>query len=168
MLQYLYFTNMGSPCVPDLLAYSSIIVRASGQCVDAPWLSYDAQFRREAATRPGTPWAVIDSSIWTLHFSRATPVQKSEVKASAGVMYSQPAWKRTKPNSASRFHPYNPPVCLKWNRHNGCNLQEFSHQHVCIQCRSPLHNQPSCPRNTNQAVGKGYWDKKLFRLSTST
>jgi len=50
-------------CVPDLLAYSSIIVRASGQYVDAPWLSYDAQFRREAATCPGTPWAVIDSSI---------------------------------------------------------------------------------------------------------
>ena len=76
--------------VPDLLVYSSIIVRASGQCVDAPWLSYDAQFRREAATRPGTPWVVIDSSIWTLHFSRATPVPKSEVKTNAGVMYNQP------------------------------------------------------------------------------
>ena len=73
--------------VPDLLVYSSIIVRASSQCVDAPWLSYDAQFRREAAIRPGTPWAVIDSSIWTLHFSRATPVPKSEVKTNAGVMY---------------------------------------------------------------------------------
>ena len=153
--------------VPDLLAYSSIIMRASGQYVDAPWLSYDAQFRREATTRPGTPWAVIDSSIWTLHFSRATPVPKSEVKTNAGVMYNQPAWKHTKPNSASRFHPYKPPVCLKWNQHNGCDLQECSYQHVCIQCRSPLHNQPSCPRNTNQAVGKGYWDKKLFRLSTS-
>jgi len=77
-------------CVPVLLAYSSIIVRASGQCVDAPWLSYDAQFRREAATRPGTPWAVIDSSIWTLRFSRATPVPKSEVKTNAGVMNNQP------------------------------------------------------------------------------
>ena len=32
--------------VPDLLAYSSIIVRASSQYVDAPWLSYDAQFCR--------------------------------------------------------------------------------------------------------------------------
>jgi len=62
--------------------------------VDAPWLSYDAQFCREAATRPGTPWAVIDSSIWTLHFSRTTPVPKSEVKTNAGVMYNQPAWKR--------------------------------------------------------------------------
>jgi len=67
-------------CVPDLLAYSSIFVRARSQYVDTPWLSYDAQFRREAATRPGTPWAVIDSSIWTLNFSRATPVPKSEVK----------------------------------------------------------------------------------------
>ena len=145
--------------------------RSSWELAASMWMHHGSATMlnsAEATTRPGTPWAVIDSSIWTLHFSRATPVPKSEVKTNAGVMYNQPAWKHTKPNSASRFHPYKPPVCLKWNQHNGCDLQECSYQHVCIQCRSPLHNQLSCPRNTNQAVGKGYWDKKLFCPSTST
>jgi len=71
-------------------------------------------------------------------------------------MYNQPAWKRTKPNSASRFHPYNPPVCLKWNRHNCCDLQECSYQHVCIQWRSPLHNHPAA-----QGIQTKQWERAI-------
>ena len=147
--------------VPDLLAYSSIIVRASSQYADLPWLNYDAHFRREVATRPGSPWSTIDSSIWTLHFSRATPIQKAEARADG---QPQPAQRRFKPYTSQRYHPYNPPICLKWNRRNGCDLQDCSFRHICLLCKAPKHNQLSCPRNnTSQAYGKESNEKRPFR-----
>ena len=59
--------------VRDLLAYSSLIVKASQDFVGSPWLEYDTQFRQLAATRPDTDWATVDAAIWTVHFARATP-----------------------------------------------------------------------------------------------
>ena len=159
MLQYLYFTNIWvcQPAhVPDLLAYSSIIVRASSQYVDAPWLSYDAQFCREAATRPGTPWAVIDSSIWTLHFSRATPVPKSEVKTNAGVMYNQPAWKHTKPNSASRFHPYKPQSAS-----SGTSTMVATSRNVHTNMCAFNADHPSTTNSAAQGIQTKQWERAI-------
>lgn len=57
--------------VGDLLAYSSIIINASSEYEDTPWLQYDARFRRQAATDPNRPWATIDASLWTTCFANA-------------------------------------------------------------------------------------------------
>ena len=55
----------------DLGAYSSMIINASSEYEDTPWLQYDARFRRQAATDPSRPWAAIDVSLWTTCFATA-------------------------------------------------------------------------------------------------
>ena len=61
--------------VSDLLAYSSIIVKASRDFEETPWLAYDAAFRRDAATDPSGKWAAIDSARWSLYFGNAKAKQ---------------------------------------------------------------------------------------------
>ena len=58
--------------VRDLLAYSSIIVKASQDFEGTPWLEYDIHFRRQVATQTGQRWEVIDASLWSMYFARAT------------------------------------------------------------------------------------------------
>ena len=50
---------------------SSIIIKASEEYEDTPWLLYDARFRQQAATEPKRPWATIDASLWTTCFALA-------------------------------------------------------------------------------------------------
>ena len=59
--------------VRDMLAYSSIILKASQEYTGNPWLEYDVAFRRQAASKPDTDWAQVDVSLWTTIFSKATP-----------------------------------------------------------------------------------------------
>ena len=57
--------------VPDLLAYSSLIVKASRDYEDTPWLSYDQHYRRHVAVESPKNWGAIQPEIWTLYFGRA-------------------------------------------------------------------------------------------------
>ena len=57
--------------VQDLLAYSSIITKASLDYEGVPWLLYDAHFRRAAAAAKCKNWAQVDASIWTMYFTSA-------------------------------------------------------------------------------------------------
>lgn len=41
----------------DLLAYSSIIIKASMDYDDVPWLNHDSHFCRQAATKPDALWS---------------------------------------------------------------------------------------------------------------
>ena len=58
-------------CVQDLLAYMSIITKASLDCEGTPWLPYDAHFRRIAATTKLPSWSQVEASLWTLYFTSA-------------------------------------------------------------------------------------------------
>ena len=51
----------------DLLAYSSLIVKASSDYDKEAWLGYDRLFGKQAAAEPE-----INPSMWTQHFSFAT------------------------------------------------------------------------------------------------
>ena len=42
--------------VQDLLAYASLIVKASNDYEGTPWLSYDSHFRSHAAAKPVGEW----------------------------------------------------------------------------------------------------------------
>ena len=55
----------------DLLAYCSIIIKASMDYNDMPWLEYDLHFHWQAATKPNEPWAHLDAALWTIYFTRA-------------------------------------------------------------------------------------------------
>ena len=59
-----------------LLAYSSVIVKASKEFEGFPWLEYDSRFRKEVAVNQSKSWAVIDASAWTLCFANAMPSLK--------------------------------------------------------------------------------------------
>jgi hypothetical protein len=56
----------------DLLAYSSIIVKAAHDYEGKPWLSYDTHFRTLATTMGLQFWGQVDQSLWSQHFNRAT------------------------------------------------------------------------------------------------
>ena len=58
----------------ELLAYSSIMVKASSDYQKEAWLGYDRLFHRQAAAEPFMfPCrGQINPSIWTQHFSLAT------------------------------------------------------------------------------------------------
>ena len=59
--------------VRDLLAYSSLIVKAGQDFETTPWMAYDQHFRRLAAAKQLTHWDTVDTALWTLYFGRATP-----------------------------------------------------------------------------------------------
>ena len=52
-------------CVPDLLAYASLIISAARRFKGSGWQVYDANFRSQAAANSLTVWAQTNSSLWT-------------------------------------------------------------------------------------------------------
>lgn len=120
--------------VEDLLAYSSIILKASKDFNGLPWLKYDSCFRKEASIDHCKSWAVVDASAWTLHFSNAEP--KSEVHLSA---------------KESRYQPYRkPPICINFNN-NKYELPTQWYRHVCTNCEKPIHTDGQCPEPPRKA-----------------
>ena len=71
----------------DLLAYSSLIVKASSDYDKEAWLGYDRLLRRQAAAEPAMfpCWGQINPSIWTQHFSLSFPVMIVGAKNTGGV-----------------------------------------------------------------------------------
>ena len=166
--------------VPDLLAYSSLIVKASRDYEETPWLSYDQHYRRYAAAKLPMQWGAIQPEIWTLHFGRArakqhcstcgemghakcecaandTPTQSSPKGASQQQMRPSKKWAW----SETRTQPYSrvPPICKRWNRApGGCRLPECSFRHVCLECHGN-HRESDCQqakrRPTKPPVGRG-------------
>ena len=71
-----YITVVAQKRVSDLLAYSSLIVKASRDYEETPWLSYDQHYRRHAAAESPKHWGGIQPEIWTLYFGRAKAKQQ--------------------------------------------------------------------------------------------
>ena len=55
--------------IPELMAYQSLIARASTRYKWPAWLVYDQNFRQEAANNPLQSWAKVDPSIYTQCFT---------------------------------------------------------------------------------------------------
>ncbi len=71
---YLAILTLKDPTrVKDLLAYSSLIVKASADFEGECWRNYDQFFRRQAAAEPARypQWGEIEPCMWTQHFGRA-------------------------------------------------------------------------------------------------
>ena len=133
--------------VRDLLAYSSLIVKASTDYDDTPWLDYDSHFRRQAATKPNEPWSQIDASLWTVYFSRG------RAKNSYSEVGKNPD--SSTRSSKGRVNPYTTtPICRKWNSREGCHLSFCRYLHCCIRCSSKIHKAFECSANQqNPASG---------------
>lgn len=132
--------------VGDLLEYSSMIINASSEYEDTPWLQYDARFRRQAATDPSKPWAAIDASLWTTCFAaaRAKPRCRDCRETGHDTCQSMTA---SRPQTSYRYQPYttNRPICKKFN-YAWCDMSLCNYQqHICLNCRKPNHMVGQCP-----------------------
>lgn len=126
----------------ELLAYSSVIVKASKEFEGLPWLEYDSRFRKEVAVNQSKSWAVIDASAWTLCFANAKPkVGKARSTASMAQ------------RNESRFQPYKrPPICRNYNN-NKCEWAMCRFRHVCANCEKPNHIDSQCPEPPRKRAG---------------
>ena len=138
--------------VHDLLGYASMITKSSLDYEGAPWLAYDAHFRRAAAASRQTGWAQVDASLWTLYFTCAKPsggagglaiVESPTKDRSQEEQRDMPSGSWSTRQSAA---PYNrpSPICKRWN-FQFCTLRQCNFRHICITCHSPRHQGKWCP-----------------------
>ena len=155
--------------VADLLAYSSLIIKASRDYEETPWLQYDQHYRRYAAAESPKQWGAIQPELWTLYFGRAVARQRCAncgepghsqcegggtpttttplAQQSGGPQNSMVRGKRWTRGEV-RPQPYSrpPPICKRWNRGpGGCRLPDCSFRHVCLECHGS-HREPDCPQ----------------------
>ena len=142
--------------VVDLLAYSSIIVKASQDYEQTPWLAYDQHFRKQAAAKQLRQWDTVDTSLWTMYFGRATPRVRCNECGLPGHMQCTPSENRQSgkplgheaPAKATRkFEPYprQKPICRRWNSAAGCRQALCTYRHVCLECHAQDHKELQCP-----------------------
>jgi hypothetical protein len=138
--------------LPELMAYMTLIARASRKYKWPAWLVYDQNFRQEAAGNSGMCWAKADPSIYTQCFTS----QAGE--SWCGRCHSLDHSSSDCPYNRGRKRPWNGPaedggphesraVCLKYNRYNGdCQFgKSCRFQHVCSTCRGP-HPAARCSK----------------------
>ena len=54
--------------IPDLMGYQTLILEAYNEFRNDCWLGHDRQFRQWVASHPGTHWAAIAPTLWSLAF----------------------------------------------------------------------------------------------------
>ena len=148
--------------VQDLLAYASLIVKASNDYEGTPWLLYDSHFRSHAAAKPVGGWCVVYPHLWTQYFNQAQAKCNSPAKSENGTGkilgteqrestgQQNPSKNPSSIQGASRvpnqrFQPYpkNPPICRRWNS-TGCREASCSFRYICIECHGN-HREVHCP-----------------------
>ena len=160
----------GPEKVRDLLAYSSIIVRAARDFFDTPWLSYDAHFRRHAAASPGGRLAVagVDPALWTLYFTNARPKMRCTHCDGIGHSfascnhrpYARDSYRQqpTGPSGGGFARPgaqsgqRNSPICKRWN-YRQCTSPYCSFQHVCLNCKVMAHKLANAREPLSRVLG---------------
>ena len=144
----------------DLLAYSSLIVKASMDYEGEAWLGYDRFYCRQAAAEPARfpRWGEINPSIWTQQFNLAVArpacedcgsrehKQCSMPRVAAGTSRAKKWERRPRPYSARK--PVE--ICKRWNW-GKCDQESCRFRHVCLECEGD-HRSSTCGRR--QASGK--------------
>ena len=82
----------------DLLAYASIITKASLDYERTPWLAHDGHFQQVAAASKLQDWSQVEASLWTLNFTSAKQLLRG-----AGGLAVVPPHQRSK--SRRPAHP---------------------------------------------------------------
>ena len=112
--------------IPELMAYQTIISKASQRYKWPSWVVYDQSFRQEMAGAAGQPWSRVDPSIYALCFT--------------GQAVSGENWCS---NCQSLLE-----VCRKFNRFAGdCKFgKDCKFRHACSSCGEP-HPVSCCKTN---------------------
>ena len=131
-------------CIQDLLAYMSIITKASLDYAGTPWLSYNAHFQRITAAAKLPGWSQVEVLLWTLYFTSAklsswgleglavVPTPQEEDSQKKGVTTTRGAGS----TQHSKYSSYTPPfpICKNWNIKN-CTEFSCRFRHICMECR---------------------------------
>ena len=152
--------------VPDLLAYSTLIVNASRAYEGTPWIDYDVHFRRQKAADQSNPgdFAKVDSSIWTMRFggAKAKAICRDCCEPGHSSCKSEDQHQRWEQRESlrSRTQPYRKPpsrvgstpndVCWLFNSSEGCDGKRWGRpchfRHLCARCGQEGHPVSRCPR----------------------
>ena len=138
--------------LPDLMAYMSIVAKASQKYKWPSWVIYDQNFRAEIAGTSSQLWAKVDPSIYAQcftgqalsaenwctqcqgldHPSYRCPYNKPQKRSWGAAFGHTPPRMPLPPSAASS-------ACLKYNRYNGyCKYgRQCRFQHVCNRCGGP-------------------------------
>ena len=152
--------------LPDLMAYMSIIAKASQKFAWPSWVVYDQNFRQEAACTANIQWARVDPSIYTQcftgmaigaegwcrlcqsieHSSETCPLAPKQVEHATGGPQGRASLFRKRAGQTSTAGPPKRAVlatpqdhCIKYNRFNGdCKFgSACRYPHVCSTCKGP-------------------------------
>ena len=150
--------------IPDLLGYQVLIVEARMEYEGNGWLGYDRRFRLMAAAVPGTIWAKIEPTIWSMAFawkgrtsrckycfSLSHSDQHCELSQNLQQTSDTRSSLATSSMQSSRTRPS--PICNEWNYNPAprCPIPRCRYRHICIPCsRNPRiadkgHKAMFCP-----------------------
>ena len=134
----------------DLMAYASIIAKASQKYRWPSWIVYDQNFRQEAADMQNKQWAKVDPSIYAQCFTgmalraeawcRYCHVLDHTSEDCPGRQMQSLPMKRPFPTPATpaKKVPGGSKICNNFNRFDGnCRFKNCRYQHVCMLCGLP-------------------------------
>ena len=160
----IYAATLSAKRMPQLMAYQTIIAKASQRYRWPSWVVYDQNFRKEAAGNPHQSWARVDPSIYAQCFTGQAISNENwctRCQCLDHATSSCPYRPRKKPwnsvGGTALQGKQEQPICIKYNKFNGdCKFgKECRYLHVCSSCKEPT---PS------RAARSG---KKLAMLPTS-
>ena len=135
--------------VRNLLAYSSLIIRASKDYDDTQWQDYDWHFLKASSYKAQGTLVPDRCLLWTIYFSRASA---KNVHTETGKNLDSSA--KSLKGGEKLVNPYTTPICRKWNSLEGCNVTFCRYLHCCIRYSSKIQKAFECPANQQkQASG---------------
>ena len=130
----------------DLMAYQSIMAKASQRYRWPSWVIYDQSFRQERAGTLGQSWARVDPSIYSLCFTGQTISTENwcaNFQSIDHTLQTCPARPRKRSwsamNSPSQQQHSKAEICRKFNQFAGdCKYgKDCKFRHVCSSCGDP-------------------------------
>ncbi len=143
----------------ELMAYQSIIAKASVRYKWPSWVMYDASFRQEVAGVSGTSWAKVDPSIYSLCFTGQTLNTENWCQNCQTLDHTPntcPLRPRKRPWGPATGQAVQPgiktrEVCHRYNRYAGdCKFgRECRYRHICSSCGDP-HPASRCKQSRGE------------------
>ena len=150
--------------LPDLMAYMSLIAKASKKYRWPVWVVYDQNFRQEVAGKPEAAWARVDPSFYSQcflgmaisaegwcqccqsldHGTDDCPMGRGNPKKKLWQAGARPP--RSEGSTVANTMALHATVCLKYNRFDGdCRYGgQCKFRHICSACRGD-HPVKRCP-----------------------
>ena len=152
-------------CVPDLIGYQILILKASIEYHNDCWLGYNRCFWQQATSQSNCKWSDMDSTLWNMTFTGQT---RTGDVVTASVCFVLPnivslppigVWMLSQDTSdhLALCHTCID-ICHHWNeeRTPNCSFPNCCYEHICSLCTfnpkaTDIHHKAVyCPYHLNQ------------------